>query len=313
MPPTPPAGGNPPYGTPPTPPAGGWGGVPAGGDAPPVCPRHPDRVSYVRCQRCGRPVCPECQRPAAVGVQCVDCVREQARQAPRTQTALGGRVRDGRPVVTYTLIALCAVSWILQLVTGGDWTMRWAFAPSVGWAEPWRFLTAAFLHSTSPMHILFNMYALWVTGQFLEPLLGRARFLALYLLSAVGGSVGVLLLAGGWEDPSWRTAVVGASGAVFGLFGAMLPVLNRTGRNGVQVLVLIGINFVIGFLVTGIAWQAHLGGLVTGVVLGAAFAYAPKDHRRLVGIGASVGVAVVLVVLAAVKYQAVGTPFLLLG
>nr|WP_253705711.1 rhomboid family intramembrane serine protease [Cellulosimicrobium sp. 72-3] len=269
-----------------------------------MCPRHPDRVSYVRCQRCGRPACPECQRPAAVGVQCVDCVRDAARQAPTQRTALGGKVRGGPPVVTFTIIGLCVVSWLLQLVTGGTWTVMLAFRADLGETEPYRFLTSAFLHSTSPVHILFNMYALWITGPFLEQMLGRLRFTALYLLSALGGSVGYLLLAGGPMAGAWYVWVYGASGAVFGLFGAILLVLRRTGRNAMQIVVLIGINFAIGLFFPGIAWQAHLGGLVVGLALGAAYAYAPRERRTLMSVGATVVVVMALVAASWFTYAA---------
>lgn len=240
-----------------------------------------------------------------MGVQCVDCVREQARSAPQTKTALGGTVRTGRPIVTLTIVALCVVSWLLQRATGGAWTQDLAFAPFIGEVQPYRFLTAAFLHSTSVFHILFNMYALWITGPFLEQMLGRARFIALYTLAAIGGSVGVLLLAQPTVDGGWFTPVVGASGAVFGLFGAILVVLRRLGRNATQILVLIGINFAIGFIATGIAWQAHLGGLVVGLILGAGYAYAPKERRRTWSVVATVVVAVALVALTLVKYSSV--------
>lgn len=277
----------------------------------PVCPRHPDRVAYVRCQRCGRPACPECQRPAAVGVQCVDCVREAKRAAPRVRTVFGGSADsaavNGRPVVTLTIIGICVASWLLQLVTSGAWTQALWFWPWGGVIEPWRFLTASFLHSTSPLHILFNMYALWITGQFLEPLLGRLRFGVLCLLAAVGGSVGVLLLAG---DPAtsaaWQIPVVGASGMVFGLFGAMLPVMRRLGRSMGQVLVLLAINGAIGFFVPNISWQAHLGGLVTGALVAAAYAYAPKDRRAAVAWVVPLAGAALLVALAMWRYASVG-------
>jgi len=270
---------------------------------PPVCPRHPDRLSYVRCQRCGRPVCPECQRQAPVGVQCVDCVAEAARSARPTQTVLGGRVHDGRPVVTITIIALCVVSFVLQLAVPG-WTSRWAFSPAAGQVEPYRFLTTAFLHSTSIFHILFNMYALWIVGPFLENALGRARYIALYLICAVAGSVGVLLFASPVTD-AWFTGAVGASGAVFGLFGAVLVVLRRLGRSAQSFLMIIGLNLVIGFVVPGIAWQAHVGGLVVGAGLGAVYAYAPPARRREVSIVATVVAAVLVVGLALLKYAGV--------
>ncbi len=278
----------------------------AGGPAPgevPVCPRHPDRVSYVRCQRCGRPACPECQRPAAVGVHCVDCVREASRTVAQPRTAFGAPLRAGRPVVTLTLIGLCVVSYVLQMTVGSAWTGRLIFAPVIGDLEPWRFLTAAFLHDTGMiLHIAFNMYALWILGQNLELALGRWRFIALYLLSAVGGTVTVTLLAAPTVAGGWTTGVVGASGAVFGLFGAILVVLRRLGRSAQPIVVILVINAVIGFVVPGISWQSHLGGLLTGAALGAAYAYAPKGRRLEVGIGATVLVGVVLVALAVLKY-----------
>jgi membrane associated rhomboid family serine protease len=269
----------------------------------PTCPRHPDRVSYVRCQRCGRPACPECSVQASVGVQCVDCVREAQRTAPVHRTALGAPLRTGRPVVTYTIIALCLISYVLQLSVDG-WTGRLAFSPFTGELEPWRFVTAAFLHSTQIFHMALNMYALWIVGPYLENLLGRARFISLYLLSAVGGHVAVVLLA----DPlsaSWFTGTVGASGAVFGLFGAIFVVMRRMGQEARGMLVIIGLNLVVGFVVPNISWQGHLGGLVTGAVLGAAYAFAPRERRTLVSIVATVAVAVLLVGAVLLRYSQV--------
>lgn len=269
----------------------------------PTCPRHPDRVSYVRCQRCGRPACPECSVQASVGVQCVDCVREAQRTAPVHRTALGAPLRTGRPVVTYTIIALCLVSYVLQLSVDG-WTGRLAFSPFTGELEPWRFVTAAFLHSTQIFHVALNMYALWIVGPYLENLLGRARFISLYLLSAIGGHVAVVLLA----DPmsaSWFTGTVGASGAVFGLFGAIFVVMRRMGQEARGMLVIIGLNLVVGFVVPNISWQGHLGGLVTGAVLGAAYAFAPRERRTIVSIVATVAVAVLLVGAVLLRYSQV--------
>lgn len=271
-------------------------------EGPPVCPRHPDRVSYVRCQRCGRPTCPECQRQAAVGVQCVDCVAEAARAVPQARTVFGGPVRAGRPVVTLGIVAACVVSFLLQQA-GPDWTLRWAFWPAIGEIEPWRFLTVAFLHSPSSVfHILFNMYALWMVGPFLEQAFGRARFAALYVLSAVAGSVGVLLLASPL-DVSWRTLTVGASGAVFGLFGALFVVMRRLSRDVRGIAVLIVLNVVIGFVLPDIAWQAHLGGLVVGAGLAAVYAYAPRERRAVAAVAGSALVALLLVGLALLRYS----------
>lgn len=261
-------------------------------------------MSYVRCQRCGRPTCPDCQRQAAVGIHCVDCVAEAARALPSTRTALGGVRHAGRPVVTITLIGLCVVSFILQLVVP-TWTARWLFSPIAGYYEPWRFLTAAFLHSPGQyVHILFNMVALWFVGPALETALGRARYITLYLMSAIGGSVGSVLLAGATH--SWSTASVGASGAVFGLFGAMLVVSKRLGGDVRGILVLIGINLALGFVMANIAWQAHVGGLVTGALLTAAYAYAPVERRRIVAVLAPVVLGAILLGATLAAYASVG-------
>ncbi|WP_248763424.1 rhomboid family intramembrane serine protease [Pseudarthrobacter sp. SSS035] len=253
----------------------------------PVCPRHPDRPSYVRCQRCGRPACPDCQRAAAVGFQCVDCVNETKRTTPAVKTVYGGAVATGKPIVTFGIIALCAVMYVLQWVVPGEWIYQnLAFAnvfatPEFGEFEPWRMLTAAFLHSQGfILHIVLNMYMLWIFGQALEPLLGRVRFLALYLISAIGGSVGYLLLTPGYVPGVPLAGVVGASGAIFGLFGAMLLVQRHRGGDTRQLWILIAINGVIGFVVPQIAWQAHLGGLVTGALCAAVIAYTPRGPRQ---------------------------------
>lgn len=263
-------------------------------DAVPVCPRHPDVVSYVRCQRCERPVCPACQRPAAVGVQCVDCVRRQARTVRAPRTVLGGRVGGSeRPVVTQLIIAACVGVFVLQWFSGPV-TADLDFTPSQAVAQPYRFLTAAFLHSpTFVLHIVMNMYALWTIGPYLERLLGAGRFAALYLLSALGGSVGYFLLAApSWDGgAAWNTGEVGASGAVFGLFSAILVINRRLGRDVGPLVGVIAVNLVIGFVPSfTIAWQAHLGGLVTGALAsGVIVALAPTAARTASGPGSRGG------------------------
>jgi len=279
-------------------------------DQPPVCPRHPDRVSYVRCQRCGRPACPECQVQAAVGVQCVDCVR--AARTPATRSALGARLRGGPPVVTYVIMGLCVAAFVAQLAIPDLW-FELGFVPAFAELEPYRFLTSAFLHSQSNyLHIAANLYMLWLVGPFLEELLGRSRFVGLYLAAALGGSTAVLLLTsplvteGGQTmiSAGFVTATIGASGAVFGLFGALLIVLRRLERNVSQILVFFAINAVFGFVVPNVSWEGHLGGLVVGAALGAAFAFAPKERRQLVSWVAVGAVVVVLVVLAMWRFGA---------
>lgn len=234
------------------------------------CYRHPDRESYILCQRCGRTVCAECQTQAAVGVHCPECRQEARQSAPKTKPAVVtaiNRVRHGGgPIVTYSILAIMVVVYLLQQVTGGTVTGALAYHPGLTESQPWRMLTSLFVHSQgSIFHILFNGYALWLFGRMLEPSLGRWRFLTLYLLSGLGGSAAVL-----WLSPN--TWVVGASGAVFGLFAAMFVIQRGLGGNATQLLVVIGLNLVIGFIPgSNISWQAHLGGLVVGALVALVF------------------------------------------
>ena len=267
----------------------------------PVCPRHPDRVSYVRCQRCERPACPQCQRPAAVGIQCVDCVREQARATPSVRTVFGGRSTGGRPVVTHAIIGLCVLLYLAELVPGSGITEALALAPGRVAQEPWRLITSAFLHSpTLVLHIVFNMLVLYQVGPWLEQALGHARYAALYLVCALGGSVGYLLLGVNASFPAaLQPSVVGASGAVFGLFGAMLVLTRSLGRRDQALVGTIAINFVLGVLIPNVAWQGHLGGLVVGAIAGLVIARAPAARRatfQWAGLGA---LAAALLVIAA--------------
>jgi membrane associated rhomboid family serine protease len=213
-------------------------------------------------------------------------------------------VTTGKPLVTFGIIAVCALMYVLQWVVPGQWIYQnLAFAnffavPEYGRFEPWRMVTAAFLHSPdSVLHIVLNMYTLWIFGQALEPLLGRIRFQAIYLISAIGGSVGYLLL-NPLITPGQAVGVVGASGAIFGLFGAMLLVQRHRGGDTRQLWVLIAINGVIGFLIPQIAWQAHLGGLVTGALCAAVIAYTPRGPRQRLLQAAGLAAVFALLVLA---------------
>jgi membrane associated rhomboid family serine protease len=280
----------------------------------PVCPRHPDRVAYVRCQRCGRPTCPECQRPAAVGIQCVDCVREGQKSMRMPRTQFGARVTaGGRPVVTQTIIVICVVVWLVQKVSPTI-SADLDFWPPAVRSQPWRFLTSAFEHdtfSTLPLHILFNMYALWVVGQYLEPLLGRVRFAILYLVSALGGSVGLLMLATPSTalGSSWDTRALGASGAVFGMFLALLLLNRHLGRSSAGIGVIILINFAYGFIVPNIAWQAHLGGAITGAACAGILILTARPERRRWQLSLLALLPVLLVVLAVLKLAPLGVQY----
>ena len=198
--------------------------------------------------------------------------------------------------MTYGIIATCVALFVIQMAVPSVWSAM-VFVPVVAEAQPWRFLTAAFLHASIP-HILFNMYALYLVGPHLEKALGVWRYVSMYALSAIAGSVSVLLFASP-DSQSWFTQTVGASGAVFGLFAALALTLRRVGSSETQILVLIGINLAIGFILPGISWEAHVGGLIVGAVLGAAYLFAPREKRTLISVLATVGVAIALLGLVA--------------
>lgn len=234
--------------------------------------------------------------PAPVGFQCPECVGA-ARQTQRSvRTPFGGQV-IGKPQVTYTLIAINAVVFVLQYLLGinevsGNFGM-WPIGIALG-GEWYRLLTAAFLHG-SILHIGFNMYVLYALGPTLERVLGHARFLLLYVLAALGGSVA------SYAFSDVRTLSVGASGAIFGLMGALVVAGRRLRYDVTQVLVLLGINVVIGFVAPGVDWRAHLGGLVTGAAVAAIMAHAPRRGRtawQAAGVGA-----VIIVLLMAVMWR----------
>ena len=272
----------------------------------PTCFRHPDRETYVSCVRCGRPACPDCLRSAAVGQQCVECVREGNRGSRPATAPFGGKVRN-RPVVTWSLIALNVVIYLVEQIDpnkiiayGG--MIGGAFDPvihervGVAFGDWYRLISSAFLHEPlntgfGIFHIAFNMWALYVVGPALEQMLGRARFLAVYLVSALGGSVLYYLIVPPNSGPA-----IGASGAIFGLFGAWFVLARRLRLDARMVVVLIVVNLVIGFTVSGIAWQDHVGGLIAGGALTAAFVYAPRANRTLIQVAATIAVIGLLIV-----------------
>ena len=256
----------------------------------PTCYRHPDRETYVRCTRCNRPICPDCMRSAAVGFHCPECVAEGARTQRSARTLFGGSVPTRGAVVTMTLIALSVVAFLIDSIVPGNPREWWMVGlqlddsgnlAGLSQGEWWRLLTAAFLHG-GILHLLFNMYALYLFGPQLEAAFGHVRFAVLYVLSALGGSAVSYLFANPVQ-PS-----LGASGAVFGILGATLVVSRRLRYDVRGVTVLIGINLALGFVIEGIDWRAHLGGLITGMAVAYAFAYAPRDRRTLIGVAASV-------------------------
>ncbi|MGM0348839.1 rhomboid family intramembrane serine protease [Streptomyces sp. Adlamb9] len=274
-----------------------------------TCFRHPQVESYVRCTRCDRFICPSCMREASVGHQCVDCVKEGTRSIRQARTVFGGRIA-AVPLVTYVLVGLNVVAYLVELARP-SFEYRFAmlgttpagYVPEgVAHGDWYRLLTGAFLHLTPGegtfgiTHILFNMVALWNIGRVVETQLGRVRYLALYLLSALGGSVLELLLI-----PESYT--VGASGAIFGLGAAYWVMGRRLGHDMREVN-----RYMAGLLLwlvisAGLtSWQGHLGGLLAGAVVTLAYAYAPRDQRRaLVQAGVCVALLALLVALAWLK------------
>jgi membrane associated rhomboid family serine protease len=234
----------------------------------PTCYRHPDRPTLVRCSRCERPICTDCMRPAPVGIRCPEC----AGGGPRL--ALPKLYAGSQPVATITLIAINIAVFLLE--RGGDsstYVFRKGALTGVGVAngEWWRVGTAAFLHANA-LHILFNMYALWLLGRALERYIGTARFLAIYVVAGITGSAGALLAT----NPD--TATVGASGAIFGLMGALL-VLERRGVPLVgPILPVLLINLVITLAYPGISIGGHIGGVIGGLLAALALERFGRGH-----------------------------------
>ena len=275
----------------------------------PTCYRHPDRESYIRCQRCERTICPDCMREAAVGFQCPSCVAEGAKQTRQGRATYGGS-RSANPALTsFVLIGLNLVVWLgIQFSGGGrsrlvdtlalmplgrcdalrggyypqvaaeqtcQMVPRASWVPGVADGAYWQLLTNAFSH-VEIWHIAFNMLALWVLGPQLEATLGRVRFLALYLVSALAGSTAVMWLSGE------QVQTLGASGAIFGLLGAFLVIARKVGGNLQPILMILGVNLVITVAGSSfISWQGHLGGLVGGLLATAVLVYSPRRQRGL--------------------------------
>lgn len=269
-------------------------------EAVPNCYRHPGKETWVRCQRCDRPICPDCMRDAAVGFQCPECVAEGNRGVRQAQAVFGGAA-VAVPYVTYTILGLIGLVFLGQLATGEALTRVLADNPVyVGvFGEYYRMITSAFVHY-GWVHLLFNGWAIYAIGPYLERAFGHLRFAALYLLSALGGAV-----LGYWFD-SFQSFTAGASGAVFGLFAAIFVVGRKLQFDVRGITVVIVLNLVITFVlpaISGLAisWTGHVGGLITGALLSFALAYAPKKNRNLWQALAIVGALVILLALVAIR------------
>ncbi len=258
------------------------------------CYRHPDRDAYISCQRCERPICPDDMREASVGFQCPTCVQQGSKGVRRPRTTAGGALAAHAGVVSMVLIAINVAVFVLTdlvrlddvvaagAMVGADVMTRGGTVyPGVADGGYWRLITSAFLHG-GLAHLAFNMIALYLFGPFVERALGTWRFVAAYLTAALVSGVFVYVLA----DP--RTTTVGASGAVFGLFGMALVLMLKAREDVRGLLVLLAINGVFSVIGARISWEGHLGGFVAGLLLGAVMAYAPRQRRTLVQVGALV-------------------------
>ncbi|KJS54187.1 hypothetical protein VM98_20775 [Streptomyces rubellomurinus subsp. indigoferus] len=254
----------------------------------PRCHRHPETATGVSCTRCERPVCPKCMVPAAVGFQCPECVGAGHAGARRATTRFGGAPTADGALVTKLLIGVNLAVWVLAAYVlnpklGQVWSLYSVGALRGGpegiaeGPDQWyRLLTATFLH-LEWWHIGTNMLALLILGPALEQALGRLRFLALYLLAGLGGSVFAFLVDGDWLGS------LGASGAIFGLIGAQVVLQLRTRGPLGPVLALLVFNAVVTFSRTDIIdWRAHLGGLLMGALVAFGLMYAPRERRGLV-------------------------------
>jgi membrane associated rhomboid family serine protease len=283
-----------------------------------VCYRHPQREAHIRCVRCDRPICPSCMIVAPVGFQCPECVRGANAGQRVTRTHFGGRVAaSSTPVATYALIAINVIMMMaelaspstitnLSIVPGGMVGPAHAFRlDGVATGQYYRLLTGMFLHESPTggglgiTHILFNMWALYVVGPPIERWLGRARFIAFYLLAGLCSSVAVYV----FSNPISET--LGASGAIFGLFAALFVMGRRLRFDVRSVGGIIMINLVITFFPgLNISWQGHVGGLLGGAALSAAWAYAPRRWRTPAQLASSIVLVALLVVIVVLRTHA---------
>jgi membrane associated rhomboid family serine protease len=255
-----------------------------------VCYRHPDRETGVSCSSCGRPICPDCMTPTPVGMRCPECSRE------RTRVTRGVRPVS-TPMATQALIALNVVAFLIETAAGASlggngggtiWEHGVLFGPSISQNhEYWRIVTGGFLHA-GLFHLFVNMFSLWFVGSALEPAVGRVNFLVIYFVSLLAGSFGALLF-----QPLVPT--VGASGAIFGIFGALIVVAYHRGipiwQSGLGFVLVLNLLFSVTF--AGISIGGHLGGLVAGLICGEITVQC-SERRRLPAL-AFTGFAVVAV------------------
>ena len=212
---------------------------------------------------------------ASVGFQCPECLREGRKTVRQARTIAGAPVTADSPVTRLLLGINVGVFLLVFAGAVRGLVSRFAMQP-FGIAindEYYRLITAAFLHQ-SMLHIAFNMYALLMLGDQVERVLGRWRYIALYLVSALGGS------AASYFFSEIAGASIGASGAIFGLFGALFVIQRRLRADTSSIIGVLLLNLFIGIALPGIDWRAHVGGLATGALITAGYVYIGKGARR---------------------------------
>jgi membrane associated rhomboid family serine protease len=261
-----------------------------------TCYRHPDRETRVACSRCDRPICPECMSPSPVGMRCPECAGERSDIRRPSYKAPTASATD--TPATYALIGINVLVFVAQLAFGGgatgfDGTGLTADGALCGDAigaggicapptvltdggEWWRIFTSGFLHGGF-IHLALNMFVLYILGTLLEPAIGTRRLLGIYFVSLVAGSFGALLLS----EPFRYT--VGASGAIYGLFGATLLVARNRGLDEIvtQLGFWLVLNLVLTFSISGISIGGHLGGLAGGALAGMVVLAAERRSARV--------------------------------
>ena len=229
-----------------------------------TCYRHPNRETGVSCSNCGRPICPDCMTPTPVGMRCPEC----ARQRTPVMRGVGEASLTMRAPATFVLIALNVAVFLAEVATGsGGFEPHTSlipefglFGPSVASGEWYRLATSGFLHA-SIFHIGFNMFALYFLGRILEPGIGTPRFVAIYFASLFAGSLGATIL-------SPDTLTIGASGAIFGIFGATFVIARHRGIAGLasSVGIILVLNLVFTLGNPQISLGGHVGGLIGGML-----------------------------------------------
>lgn len=295
----------------------------------PHCYRHPKRETWVTCTRCGKPICPDCMVEASVGFQCPDCVAQGRKQSRSGTTAFGATARRDDTLVTKILIGINVAVWVVTvlaaiasgeirgseitkfIVQGGvtDLVANFAATPvelfsnginivqrgGIADGELYRLVSAGFFHY-GILHLALNMYALWILGRVCEGHLGRWRFLALYLIAGIGGATAEFL----FDSPG--TYAAGASGSIFGLMAALVLMARKLNLELRAITALLLLNLGLGFMIPSVSITGHLGGLITGAAIGAAYvasANVDRKYRTPVQVGALIVVGLILAGLTA--------------